>query len=147
VLLLSLSPACFAQATVLNVAPPKKVTAKIGATTDLALTLQLTTGYHVNSNTPSDEYLIPLRITWNPGPLEAVKVSYPQPHMEKFAFSQKPLSIFSGEFEIQTQFKPSATATPGLGVMTGKLRYQACNDRMCLAPKTLDITVPVQIVR
>jgi thioredoxin:protein disulfide reductase len=123
------------------------VTAKIGEVTSAPLTLQLLSGYHVNSNTPSDEYLIPLRLTWNAGPLESVKVIYPQPTMEKFAFSQKPLSIYSGEFEIVTQFKTSASAAPGLGVVTGKLRYQACNDRMCLAPKTVDITLPVQIVK
>jgi len=35
----------------------------------------------------------------------------------------------------------------GPAVMTGKLRYQACNDRMCLAPKTLDVSLPVEVVK
>jgi hypothetical protein len=32
-------------------------------------------------------------------------------------------------------------------VIPGKLRYQACNDRMCLQPKTIDVSLPVDIVR
>jgi thiol:disulfide interchange protein DsbD len=96
---------------------------------------------------PSDEYLIPLRLTWNPGPLQAVGVTYPQPGTEKFAFSQKPLSIFSGAFDVVTRFKTAPSAALGLTVITGKLRYQACNDRMCLAPKTIDVSIPVEIVQ
>jgi len=120
---------------------------KVGGTGDGTVTFQLNSGYHVNSNTPSDSYLIPLRLTWNPGLLEATSVVYPKPEMEKFAFSEKPLSIFSGEFELVTHFKAAPTAALGLNVITGKLRYQACNDRMCLAPKTIDVTLPIAIVR
>jgi hypothetical protein len=28
---------------------------------------------------------------------------------------------------------------------TGKLKYQACNDRACFPPKTVDIAIPYQI--
>lgn len=104
-------------------------------------------GYHVNSNTPSDAYFIPLRLTWNPGPVEAVAVVFPKPQMEKLAFSEKPVSIFTGSFEVITKFKASAGAAPGQNVVTGKLRYQACNDRMCLAPRTIDLSLPVEIVK
>jgi hypothetical protein len=146
-LLLAASLACFAQTNVLNFAPPKKVAAKMGAVVEAPLTLELSPGYHVNSNTPSDEYLIPLRLTWNVGPLQTAEVVFPRPSMEKYSFSEKPLSVFSGQFEIRTRFKVVPSALPGPAVMTGKLRYQACNDRMCLAPKTLDVSLPVEIVK
>ena len=60
----------FNQAGVLNYVPPKKVVAKPGAVVDSVLPVELRPGYHVNSNTPSDDYLIPLRLTWDAGPLE-----------------------------------------------------------------------------
>ncbi len=141
------SQLCSGQINVLNIAPPRKVTVKAGGTGDGKLTFQLLSGYHVNSNTPSDQYLIPLRLTWNPGTLEATGVVYPQPGIQKFAFFEKPLSIFSGEVSLLSHFKAAASVTPGLNVITGKLRYQACNDRMCLTPKTIDVTLPVEIVR
>jgi thiol:disulfide interchange protein DsbD len=119
----------------------------MGAVVEAPLTLELSPGYHVNSNTPSDEYLIPLRLTWNAGPLQTAEVVFPKPSMEKYSFSEKPLSVFSGQFEIRTRFKVAPNAPGGPAVMTGKLRYQACNDRMCLAPKTLDISLPVEILK
>src|SRR6476661_6799255 len=116
-LLLALSPAlraqAFAQGNVLNYTPPRKVVAKPGAAVDSALPLELRSGYHVNSNTPSDDYLIPLRLTWNPGPLEATGYVFPKAQMEKYRFSEKPVSVYSGEFEIVTRFKAAANAPPG----------------------------------
>lgn len=137
----------FAQGNVLNYTPPRKVVAKAGAAVDSALPLYLRSGFHVNSNTPSDEYLIPLRLTWNPGPLEAAGFSFPKPQMEKYSFSEKPLSVFTGDFQIVTHFKAAANAAAGPATLTGKLRYQACNNKMCLPPKTLDVSLQIEIVK
>jgi len=111
------------------------------------LTAQLRSGYHCNSNTPSDDYLIPLRLTWTAAPLEVAGVVYPKPEMEKYSFSDKPLSVYTGDFDILTKFKVPASAPVGPAVISAKLRYQACTDRMCLPPKTVDVTVPVEIVK
>jgi DsbC/DsbD-like thiol-disulfide interchange protein len=132
---------------VLNYEPPRKVIAKPGATVASALKVTLRPGYHVNSNTPSDEYLIPLRLTWNSGAVESTGFTFPKPQMEKYAFSDKPLSVFTGDFEIITHFKVPAKAAPGPSTLTGKLRYQACNNTMCLTPKTIDVSLAVEIVK
>jgi DsbC/DsbD-like thiol-disulfide interchange protein len=137
----------FAQGNVLNFVPPRKVVARRGAMVDSALPLELRAGYHVNSNTPSDEYLIPLRLTWNPGPLEASGFVFPKPRMEKYSFSEKPLSVFTGDFQILTHFKVSGTAASGPATLAGKLRYQACTNSMCLPPKTLDVSLQVEVVK
>src|SRR5579862_4745635 len=63
-------PLCSAQTNVLTVIAPDKVTAKHGALLDVKTQVQLKPGYHANSNTPSEAYLIPMRLTWAPGPLE-----------------------------------------------------------------------------
>jgi thioredoxin:protein disulfide reductase len=99
----------------------------------------------VNSNAPADEFLIPLKLTWAKEPLEAEQVTYPKPQLEKYDFSANPVSVFSGNFEILTRFKAPATATPGLASMTAKLRYQACNNKECLPPRTIDVHVTVDI--
>jgi hypothetical protein len=67
--------------------------------------------------------------------------------MEKYSFSEKPLSVYTGVFQIVTHFKASAKAAPGAATLTGKLRYQACNNSMCLPPKTLDLSLQVEIVK
>lgn len=109
------------------------------------LQVQLRPGYHVNSHTPSEDYLIPLRLNWEAAPLEAAETAYPKPRLEKYEFSEKPISVFSGEFEIVSRFRVPATAPQGPNLIVGKLRYQACTERMCLPPKTLEVRLPVSI--
>ena len=126
---------------------PETIKAKAGSTLAAKVTLQLRQGFHVNSNTPSEEYLIPLKLTWNAGVLSASEIKYPKAHMEKMPFADKPLSVFTGDFDIVTGFTVSATATPGPTAITGKLRYQACNDRMCLPPKNVEVSLQVDVVK
>jgi DsbC/DsbD-like thiol-disulfide interchange protein len=139
--------AAFAQAQsapVLTVQDPPKLVVKRAESPDFALRVSIRPGYHANSNTPSEEYLIPMKLTWDAaGPLQAGGVTYPKPKQEKFSFSETPLSIFDGDFEIVTKFQRPANPPPGPGFITGKLRYQACNDKMCLPPKTVEIKLPV----
>ena len=107
--------------------------------------MKLQSGFHVNSNTPSEDYLIPLRLTWAPGALVAETVSYPKPQMEKYEFSPKPISVFTGDFELVTRFKVDANASLGPGILIGKLRYQACNNNACFPPKTVEVKMPYQV--
>jgi hypothetical protein len=131
--------------SVLTVAPTDKLTIRRGSAGEVKVKAQLQTGFHVNSNTPSDDYLIPLKLTWAKEPLVAEQVIYPKPQMEKYDFSPTPLSVFSGNFDIVTRFKAPAEARNGPAIMTGKLRYQACNNRECLPPRTLDVQVSLDI--
>ncbi len=107
------------------------------------LVAHLRSGFHVNSNAPAEDWLIPLKLTWLNGPLPVEQIIYPKPQTEKAEFSPKPLLVFSGNFEIQTRFK--AGSTPGLANIPGKLRYQACTSRECLPPKTIEVQLPVNV--
>ena len=129
----------------MTVDPPRKITARRGAKLEVKTQAALNFGYHVNSNTPSESYLIPLRLTWEPGVLEPLEVVFPKPQMEKYDFSPVPLSVFSGNFELTTKFKVSATAATGPGMALGKLRYQACNNNSCLPPRVVEIKLPLVI--
>jgi DsbC/DsbD-like thiol-disulfide interchange protein len=129
-----------------TVGQPQKVAGKRNAAVRTKIPISILPGYHVNSHTPSEDYLIPLSLTWQtPGALEDGQVSYPKPTIEKYEFAEKPLSVYTGNFELGVTFKVSATAPAGPGVAVGKLRYQACNDRSCFQPKTVKVTVPYQV--
>ena len=130
---------------VLTVAPLPRVAAKRGGTFTEKLSAELRQGFHVNSNMPGDDYLIPIKLTWNKDPLEAEQVTYPKPQMEKLSFSANPISVYTGTFEIGTRFKAPASAMPGMAFMNGKLRYQACNNKECLPPRTVDVRVTLDI--
>lgn len=130
---------------VLWVAPPERVAAKRGQIVTAKVSADLRSGYHVNSNTPADEYLIPIKLSWAKSPFPVEQVVYPKPKLEKFDFSPQPVSVFSGTFDILTKFKVPANAAAGLTTISGKLRYQACNNKECLPPKTIDIQLPVNV--
>ena len=102
-------------------------------------------GYHVNSHQPGDDYLIPLRLTWDAGPLVVVEIEYPEPALERYPFSEEPLSVFTGDFKIRTRFHAGKNAPRGAGAISGKLRYQACTGKLCLPPRTVSVSLPVEV--
>ena len=125
---------------------PPKVVGHRNASVQARIPLSVEGGFHVNSNKPVEEYLIPLKLSWtSTGALEAGQVVYPKPTMEKYEFAEKPLSVLTGDFDLIANFKVAANAPAGPGAAAGKLRYQACNSRACFAPKTVDVTVVYQI--
>ena len=65
--------------------------------------------------------------------------------MEKYEFTEGPLSVFTGDFELVTKFKVMDKAPTGPGMVLGKLRYQACNRNSCLPPRVVEIKLPVVI--
>ena len=130
---------------VLTVTPSTRLTIQRGSTADYSLKAELQAGFHVNSNMPGDDYLIPIKLTWNKDPLEAEQVMYPKAQQEKLSFSPNPISVYTGSFEIGTRFKAPPTAMPGMAFMNGKLRYQACNNKECLPPRTVDVRVTLDI--
>jgi DsbC/DsbD-like thiol-disulfide interchange protein len=141
------APPSSAQSKALAQGKTETVRAKLGSTVEVRLPLELREGFHVNSNTPADKTLIPLRVKWTDGLLGAVDVVYPKPVMETFRFSKDKLSVFTGKFEVLTKFKVAPTAPPGPMAINGEVRYQACNDRGCEFPTTLKVSVQVMLVR
>ena len=65
--------------------------------------------------------------------------------MEKYEFTEQPLSVYTGAFDLVANFNVAANAPAGPGAAAGKLRYQACSNRACYPPKTVDITVRYQV--
>ena len=116
---------------------------KRGGTTVETLRVRVLDGFHVNSDKPKDEYLIPLKLTWTGGPLDAKSIAYPKP--EEVKVGADLLNVFTGTFDISSEFTAPASAPAGTATLTGKLRYQACNNEMCFRPSTIDIKVPVMV--
>ncbi len=100
-------------------------------------------GFHVNSDKPGGEYTIPLQLKWTDAPIQAESVKYPK--SEELNVGNEKLSVFTGSFTIDTEFKAPADAPPGPATVTGKIHYQACNTQMCFRPSTLEVHVPVLI--
>jgi len=96
-------------------------------------------GWHVNSNTPSEEFAIPTVLEIDPATAELIgQPGYPAHTMKAFEFTGgKELAVYDGKFSIsfRAKLKPGATKIGAI------LRYQACSDKVCLPPNraTADI--------
>ncbi|MEO5952010.1 MAG: protein-disulfide reductase DsbD domain-containing protein [Chloroflexia bacterium] len=143
---LLLVSSCFAQSiTAVSIDPVQRVTVERGKSSTIKVHAKVAQGYHVNSNKPHEDYLIPMRVTLTADPLVAEAIKYPAGHDEKYEFSEKPLNVITGDFDLMITVKAPATIEPQMQVLLGKLRYQACSDKACLAPKTLEFRITADI--
>lgn len=131
--------------TAVTVEPVQKIVVERGKSATIKLHAKIAPGYHVNSNKPHEDYLIPLRLTLAAEPLVVEAIKYPAGHDEKYKFSEKPLNVLTGDFEVFVTVKAPEKADASMHVLLGKLRYQACNDSACLTPKTLEVRVTADI--
>ncbi|MEE8154728.1 MAG: protein-disulfide reductase DsbD domain-containing protein, partial [Phycisphaerales bacterium] len=118
-----------------------------GSTVHAALLVRLDRQYHVNSNKPDEEFLIPTVLTVTaPEGFTVSKIVYPEPIMLKPAFSEVPMSVFEREFVIGVVLEVGQETEPGTYSITSELGYQACNDKYCLAPTTKSIDSTLKVV-
>ena len=98
--------------------------------------LEIAAGWHVNANPASLEFLIPTRVRLVEGGPSA-RVVYPAGTAYHPRFSLEPLSVYKGSVRIEVQ--DQAPIAAGTSV---DLTFQACDDRSCLPPETVRLTVP-----
>ena len=127
-------------------ATPEQVTLAAGESGEAVVKLEIRNGYHVNANPPSFPYLkaTELQITPSDG-ISVQSMRYPDPLTRKFAFAEKPLAVYEGEATLKASIKADKSTKPGTHNLSGKLSVQACDETVCYAPGTMDVTVPVNI--
>lgn len=112
----------------------------------LALVAVLHDPWHVNSHTPSEDYLIPTAVSLGPSPgLAFREAAYPAHQEKKFAFSDRPLAVYEGRLVFRIDGVADPSAATGPRTLTATIEYQACNDQQCLAPaqKTASLSIDV----
>ncbi len=127
-------------------ANPQDVTIAAGDSGEAVVRLQIANGYHVNANPPTFSYLIPTALELAAADGIGVEfVTYPDALTKTFAFAEKPLAVYEGETTLKARLKADKTTKPGTHNLSAKLRVQACDDKVCYAPGTIDLVVPVKI--
>jgi len=113
----------------------------------LILKAKLDSEWHINSNKPNEDYLIPtdVSIASSDGFLLAEK-KFPAAKELKFDFSDVPVSVFEGEFEIPIVVRIPKNLKPGKYHFEVLINYQACNNQTCLPPAKKSIPVEIEIV-
>ena len=133
----------------LTMAAVPLTTAQRAQATMVDLNFRVPAGYHINSNTPKSEFLIPTALKMDlPTDIILGKIEYPAGEDATFPFSpDEKLSVYSGDFTIAVAVHPLHSVVPGKYVMHGVLRYQACDNSACYPPKALPVSFEVKVVK
>ncbi len=118
-----------------------------GQTFEAAVVVNIAKGFHMNSNKPSEDYLIPTTITPNPpAGIKVVDTIYPPGQMKTFTFSPKqPLNVYTNSVTLKMKLTAAPSAPLGAVSIPATLRYQACNDTSCLPPVKVPVTVNLDV--
>lgn len=127
-------------------AKPEELTLAKGESGYAIVRLEIRNGYHINANPPTYPYLKATELELTPANGISVDfVSYPDPLTKKFSFAEEPLKVYEGETIVKAMLKAGPAAEAGKHNLYGKLRVQACDDTVCYAPGTMDVSVPVSV--
>ena len=117
-----------------------------GSSAQVALQLKIEKDWHVNSHTPTFDYLI--GTTFELQSQEGVilsDVQYPKGNLVSLSFADQPIDVYEGTITIFASLKISSKLNPGIDTINGSVTVQACNNQLCLPPSILHVTIPLQI--
>ena len=126
ILLMLLSANAFAQATGITVQA-------FSSRGKIAVVLDIPEPWHVNANPPTCPDFIPMTVMFDSKLVS--KITYPAGKRVKVPWSDVPMNLYSGRTIIFADVTGASNITA-----TGTVRYQACDDETCYAPKLVSFT-------
>jgi thioredoxin:protein disulfide reductase len=120
--------------------------AQRGRTSRAEVVMDIPSGFHVHSNRPLEKFLIATELKIEaPSGIKVGPVAYPRALLRNLKFSKSKVAVFEG----RTTMRFNVTVLSSFGSdsteLTGKLRYQSCNDEVCFPPQTREVKIPVRI--
>jgi hypothetical protein len=126
---------------------PDQIEAHAGKEVEVPVKFWVADGYHINSNKPTEEYMIPTKVDWQPSPLKHVGDVFPAADQRAFGFTKgKKLSVFEGTRTLKARFAIPASGASGTLTLEGTFRYQACDQAACYPPGKVAIKVAVKVL-
>ena len=132
-----------------TMSPAPITTVTRGKANSVNLEFHVESGFHINSNKPSAEYLIPTTLKLQtPTDIVVGKITYPPGQEMSFAFApDEKLSVYSGDFTVAVSVRPLASVLPSKYEFHGNLRYQACDNAACYPPRNLPVKFEVKVIK
>jgi thiol:disulfide interchange protein DsbD len=147
VIIIAISNIAFSQPQVVSANLDKtSQQAKAGSEINLILNAKIDNTWHINSNKPNDEFLIPSVIAVKGNGVKLTSVKYPQAHDITLSFSDTPVSVYEGEVKFELTIAIDKSAAAGKQTIEVRLNYQACNDQSCLPPNSASANMTLEIL-
>jgi len=112
-----------------------------GGTAVAVVTISVDPGWHINSNTPLEDFLIPTQVRLSlPTGWTADPPVFPEHRLVSLSFSETPVAVYEGSFSVRIAVHAAATGA-AVRELAGVIEAQACNDRQCMAPEEVEFAV------
>jgi hypothetical protein len=115
-----------------------------GKKTFAVIQVKVKEGYHIQADKVNDESLIPvsLKVTKDKHFNIGTPI-FPAYKLFRLEGTDNSLNVFDSIFIIRMPIKASAMIKDGKYILRAKLRYQACDTKTCLFPRTREFDIPI----
>jgi len=115
-----------------------------GENVELRIVVEIEPGWHIQSAKPSRADLVPTSVEL--GLTEGLtpgEMRFPDGSLAPLGGER--LSVYAGKVTIRVAIQADAGLTPGRVPGVARLRFQACDDKRCLAPEQVELSFAVEI--
>jgi hypothetical protein len=119
-----------------------------GSKVTIELSGEIQDGWHVYGLSQAPDGPIPLRVTLDGNEVikSAGAVSGTAPVKKYDPSLNVETESYSGSLALHLPAQVNDHPSPGKQVISVAIRFQACNDRVCLPPRTVHLSVPIEIL-
>jgi thiol:disulfide interchange protein DsbD len=112
----------------------------------LAVAISIESGWHINSDSPGDEFSVPTTLAWQlPEGWPEPEASFPDGSKISFSFSETPIEVWEGKTTVLARCVVPADAPTGPVTLRVEVTAQACNDVQCLPPLPVKGTAKLEV--
>jgi len=120
---------------------------KAGRSFPIALEFHIKDFYHINSEQPSQEFLLPTVVTFDArNSLAFGTPSFPPATLKVLGLSEIPLAVYEGKFFIFSTVTLGRFFQDSELKISGSIEYQACNNNTCFPPGVLHFSQAFPVV-
>ncbi|MBP7652979.1 thioredoxin family protein [Candidatus Dependentiae bacterium] len=109
-----------------------------------AAKIKINDKYHINSDKPLSDYLIPTVLEINGKYIEQAEIKYPDPEKIKLSYSSSEISVFKSEIYIYAKIKFERKIIDEIIELKLKFGFQPCDDFSCYPPSSIEKSAKLQ---
>ncbi|HMR39783.1 MAG TPA: protein-disulfide reductase DsbD [Ignavibacteria bacterium] len=114
-------------------------------TVKIALKISIRDHYHINSYEVNDPTLIQTSISVDSKEFKMLNSFFPEHKKLKFEFTENEINVYEGEIYAGINLIISSPLDNGIYEVPVNFSYQACDDKVCYPPKTINELISVKI--
>src|SRR5688572_15346297 len=117
-----------------------------GSVVEATISFTVLDGWHINAHRPNEDFLVATVLTLQgtagvtPG-----APRYPDAKQVQLSFSETPLAVYEENASLVVPLAIDGAAAEGPRTLRGMLRFQACNNEVCLPPAAVPVRIALVV--